>query len=166
MHFSVEHTIRIPFEAYFEIVLSDEFNSWVKKRLKQDAREVVRNEEKDGVLYRTVRSERNLSEKAQKFLKVPVLVIEERQEIHRAQGTYTWSFVPNAGKKRFSVQGEGRIEPAGEYLKRHVSGDVQVKIPIIGKRIEKRMVEGVRNNITKIGDALEDYYRKQQQDAS
>ena len=161
MHFAVEHTIRIPYEAYFDIILSDDFNAWVKKRLKQDQREVVRNDEQDGVLYRTVRSERKLSEKAQKFLKVPVLVIEERQEIRREQGTYTWTFVPNAGQKRFSVQGEGRIEPAGDYLKRHVSGDVQVKIPLIGKRIEKRMVEGVRNNITKIGDALEDYYRKQ-----
>ena len=162
MHFDVEHTIRIPFDSYFDIVLSDDFNAWVKKRLKQDVREVVRNEERDGVIYRTVRSERILSARAQKFLKVPVLIIEEQQEIRRAAGSYTWAYVPNAGKKRFASSGTGRIEPAGDYLKRHVSGEVTVRIPLIGKRIEKRMVEGIRNNITRVGDALEDYYRKQQ----
>lgn len=159
MRFDVEHTIRIPFDAYFDIVLSDAFNDWVKKKLKQDAREVVRHEERDGVVSRIVRSERTLSEKARKYLKVPTLIIEERQEIRLAEHRYSWEYVPNVGQSRFSAKGTGRIEPAGDYLKRSIEGEVTFKLPLVGKRIERRMVDGIRRNITRVGDALEDYYR-------
>jgi len=160
MHFDVDHVIRIPFDSYFDFVLSERFNDWVKKTLQQDERKIVRSEEIDGVLYRTVRSERILSTKAQKYFKVPRLIIEDRQEIRRAEGLFAWEYVPNVGASRFSAKGTGRIEPFGEHVKRTISGDVTFKIPLIGKRIERRVVEWVRENISKIGDALERYYHK------
>jgi hypothetical protein len=76
MHFEVEHTIRIPFERYYDVVLSDDFLLWAGKRMKAAERSLVRSEEIGGLVHRSVRTAWDLSERAQRFLKAPRFELE------------------------------------------------------------------------------------------
>jgi len=159
MHFEVEHVIRIPFDKYFETVLSEKFNLWVKNRLKVAERAIVRHEEVAGKIHRTLRVETDLSERARKWLKVNRLIIDENMVIDKATNSYTWEYIPNVGVKRFTASGTGRIAPSGEHVKRTIAGDITVRFAIIGSRIEKRLVEWAKNNMGKAGEMLEEYHR-------
>ncbi|NMB74830.1 MAG: DUF2505 family protein [Myxococcales bacterium] len=165
MHFEVEHVIRVPFEKYFDLVLSVDYNDWIKKRLNLLERTILRSEEIDGKLHRVVRAESQLVEAAQKFLKVERLIIEERMVIDRATHSFTWEYVPNVAVNRFSATGRGRIEPGGangEHVRRIIEGEVTMKLLLIGGRIERRLVDWIKENMGKAGDLLEEYHRSLQ----
>jgi hypothetical protein len=165
MHFEVDHVIRVPFAKYFDLVLSPDFNDWLKKRLNLIERKILRSEEIDGKLHRVVRAESQLVEAAQKFLKVERLVIEERLVVDRAAHSFTWEYVPNVAVNRFSATGRGRVEPIGangDQTKRIIEGEVTMKLLLIGGRIERRLVEWIKENMGKAGDLLEEYHRSLQ----
>lgn len=168
MHFEVDHVIRVPFAKYFDLVLSPDFNDWLKKRLNLLERKILRSEEIDGKLHRVVRAESQLVEAAQKFLKVERLVIEERLVVDRAAHSFTWEYVPNVAVNRFSATGRGSVEPigaSGDQTKRIIEGEVTMKLMLIGGRIERRLVEWIKENMGKAGDLLEEYYRSLQPSA-
>lgn len=165
MHFEVDHVIRVPFEQYFDLVLSPAFNDWLKKRLNLLERAILRSEEIDGKVHRVVRAESQLVEAAQKFLKVERLIIEERLVVDRAARSFTWEYVPNVAVNRFSATGHGRVEPYGpngEHVRRIIEGEVTMKLLLIGGRIERRLVDWIRENMGKAGDLLEEYHRSLQ----
>jgi hypothetical protein len=159
MDFQLVHQVDIPRAAYFDVVLSPDFVAWVKQKMQQDEREVVRQEEVGGVLYRTVRSERVLSPKAQKHFKVPRFVMEEHLEIERERGFYRWRYVPNVGANRFTSHGTGEVEPHGDGVRLTIRGTVGFRIPLIGKRIERHTVGWLENNFHQVLAGLEDFYR-------
>jgi hypothetical protein len=163
MHFEVEHVIRVPFARYYELVLSDAFMTWSREQLKAAERSVVRHEELGGKLHRDVRTVWDLSEKAQRWLKTPRFVLEERLVLDRARNEYTWEYAPSVGASRFSAHGRGRLEPAGEHCKRFVEGEVTVRVFLLGGRFERRAVERLRAFVTRQGDAIEEFYRARAQ---
>lgn len=160
MDFELVHTLRIPADEYFDVVLSDDFLSWVKEKMQQDDRKVIRFEQKQGVIYRTIRSEKSLGAKAQRHFKVPNFVMEEHQEIRRDDGRYTWEYVPNIGNRRFEAKGTGQVEPCEQGTRLTIKGDVRFKIPLIGKRIEKHTVAWVKENFHKMLEGLEEFYSR------
>ncbi|HOX46925.1 MAG TPA: DUF2505 family protein [Myxococcota bacterium] len=161
MHFQVEHTIRIPFERYYDVVLSDDFLRWAGKKMKVAERSLVRNEESGGLLYRTVRTAWDVSERAQRFLKAPRFELEERLVLDRARHTYTWEYAPSVWANRFSARGSGRLEQAGAHVKRVVEGEITVRVFLLGGRFERKVAERMRAFVTRQGDSVEEYYRTQ-----
>ncbi len=160
MNFELVHTLRIPADEYFDVVLSDEFVRWVKDTMKQDERKVVRFEEKNGTIYRTIRSEKTLGAKAQRHFKVPKFVMEEKQEIRRDDGSYTWEYIPNIGNNRFEARGTGVIDACEQGTRLTIEGEVKFRIPLIGKRIEKHTVAWVEQNFHKMLEGLEEFYER------
>jgi hypothetical protein len=161
MHFQVEHIIRIPFERYFDVVLSDEFLRWAGKKMKAAERSLVHDEETDGLVHRSVRTAWDLSERAQRFFKAPRFELEERLVLDRLRHSYTWEYVPSVWANRFSARGSGRLEQAGGYVKRVVEGEVKVRVFLLGGRFERRVSERIRAFITRQGDSVEEFYRTQ-----
>ncbi len=159
MDFELTHAVRIPFDEYFDVVLSDRFVAWVKEKLQQDEREIVQYEERDGVIHRTVRSERILSAKAQKYFKVPRLIVDERQRIDRDRGEVAWEYVPNVGAKRFTSKGTTAAEAHQDGTLLTVRGEVSFRIPLVGKRIERHSVAWMEDNFHKMLGGLEEFYR-------
>lgn len=159
MEFDLVHVVRIPVEHYFDVVLSEDFTEWVKRKLQQDERRVIRLEEIDGLVHRTVRSGKDLGPKAQKRFKVPRFVVEEHLVIDRGRGHYTWKYVPNVGAQRVVAEGTGQVESHPDGVQLTIQGEVTFRIPLIGGRIARHMVTWVQENFAKMLDALEGYYR-------
>ena len=60
-----------------------------------------------------------------------------------ASGTSTFRFVPDNYADRFSASGGTRIVSTGGGSVRTLSGEVKVRAPLVGGRVEKAIVEGL-----------------------
>lgn len=60
-----------------------------------------------------------------------------------AAGTTTFRFVPDNYADRFSASGGTRIVSNGDGSLRTLSGDLKVRAPLVGGRVEKAIVEGL-----------------------
>jgi hypothetical protein len=67
------------------------------------------------------------------------------QESHHdlAAGTTTFRFLPDNYADRFSAEGATRIVDRGDGSLRTLSGEVKVRAPLVGGRVEKAIVEGL-----------------------
>ena len=60
-----------------------------------------------------------------------------------AAGTTTFRFVPDNYADRFSASGGTRIAAKGDGAQRTLGGEVKVRAPLVGGRVEKAIVEGL-----------------------
>lgn len=60
-----------------------------------------------------------------------------------AAGTTSFVFVPDNYADRFSAGGSTRIVSKGDGSVRTLSGEVKVRAPLVGGRVEKAIVEGL-----------------------
>jgi hypothetical protein len=157
MEFSVETEIGIAYERYFETVLSDTFAEWLKQHLKDARFEIARNDQVGAQWHRTVIWTHELPDKLRKILKVPDLILEDRQVISPDEGTLEWTYIPNVGAKRFSARGTGRIRRIDAGVSREISGEVSLKIPLVGKRIASQVITFVRKGEVDAKRAIESY---------
>jgi hypothetical protein len=60
-----------------------------------------------------------------------------------AAGIATFRFVPDNYADRFSASGGTRTVPSGDGATRTLTGEVKVRAPLVGGRVEKAIVEGL-----------------------
>jgi hypothetical protein len=60
-----------------------------------------------------------------------------------AAGTATFRFLPDNYADRFSAAGGTRTVALGDGARRTLSGEVKVRAPLVGGRVEKAIVEGL-----------------------
>ncbi len=60
-----------------------------------------------------------------------------------AAGTTAFRFVPDNYADRFSAAGTTRIDAQGDGAVRTLSGEVKVRAPLVGGRVERAIVEGL-----------------------
>ena len=60
-----------------------------------------------------------------------------------AAGTTRFRFVPDNYADRFSASGSTRMAAKGDGSVRTLSGEVKVRAPLVGGRVEKAIVEGL-----------------------
>jgi len=84
-------------------------------------------------------SQRKLPGVVKKVLGAEQLSYELIQHMDDERFHMIWEIVPPVSKERFQGAGEFWIEPAPGGCIRKVSGSINVKIPIVGGRIEKML---------------------------
>lgn len=60
-----------------------------------------------------------------------------------AAGTATFRFIPDNYGDRFSASGSTRTAAKGDGARRTLTGEVKVRAPLVGGRVEKAIVEGL-----------------------
>lgn len=60
-----------------------------------------------------------------------------------AAGTATFRFLPDNYADRFSASGSTRTTTRGDGAERTLTGEVKVRAPLVGGRVEKAIVEGL-----------------------
>jgi hypothetical protein len=60
-----------------------------------------------------------------------------------AAGTATFRFLPDNYADRFSASGSTRTTARGDGAARTLTGEVKVRAPLVGGRVEKAIVEGL-----------------------
>lgn len=66
-----------------------------------------------------------------------------RKEWDLVARTSHWTYRSEDQEGRFRIWGEQRLEPSGEATILHADFHAEVKIPLLGKKIEKLILDGV-----------------------
>jgi len=54
-----------------------------------------------------------------------------------------WNVVPTVMADRVTAKGHTTVTPSGSGCDRHVQGEITVRLPLVGKRIEKKLMEEI-----------------------
>ena len=142
MRLELTHPLPANTDSVWQLVFSDEFSVALDQRTGV-RREKVSDEVKDGkqhTSFRIVHSE-PLPKMAAKAMGTDTLVYFQDQVIDEPSKTVHWRVrLPSLGSK-VQASGTYRLEPISDRCQRVVSGDISVRIPLIGSRVEKEIVK-------------------------
>ena len=66
-------------------------------------------------------------------------------------------FVPDQAGRLMSASATSLLVPSGSGANRNVNGDLRVKIPLLGSRVERAIIGGVEDHLGEVTDAVERY---------
>jgi hypothetical protein len=73
----------------------------------------------------------------------------EESTFHKAQHRYEYRILPNlpeAWRDRFDSHGSYQLVQAGAQVERRIEGEVVVRVPLLGRTVEKLLVREVTDN--------------------
>lgn len=145
MKFELLHSFAAPVDDVAAVLLDPDFQATLGDVGDLKERTVLSQETHGDGVVRRVRCVLGLEihGAAQRFLggADPAWVQEE----HWDPSTLTWEWVihPEVAKDLLTARGSTQLETAGAGTDRMVVGELRVRVPIYGGRVEGRIVEGI-----------------------
>lgn len=144
MEFAFEHEFRAPsLEAYWRCYLDPVHVGRLDAELGLKSRELLESTETDGGLYRRfhIVPGRELPGWLQKITRAG-LAYEERSTFRRADNCIDVEVIPEMFTERTTIRGLYSLELVGEgRVVRRFAGAVEVRVAVVGKRVERAIVE-------------------------
>ena len=143
--FHIEHELPASAERVWALVVSDDFNSELYRRVNVD-RELVSEREEDGLVRRVVRStsRRQLPAFVKKLIGGDLGFVE-RIEWRRGETRLALTVEPSLMARRTRFASTVAVEPlAGDRSLRVFAGSIAVDVPLVGRRIEEGAVRDMR----------------------
>ena len=74
------------------------------------------------------------------------LIYEQENRLNTETHTMEWQVFPAVAKDKVEAKGTMVMRTVGDTVERTVDGDISVRVPIIGRRIEKAIMESVSSS--------------------
>lgn len=157
MQYRIEDTFDVSTERYWEIFFSDDYNAGLWPAL-DIQREVLSFErEGEGPSLRIRREQRLIPQReVPGFIKKLVsgaITYVEKNEFSLADNAMRTVTIPGFAADRITTTGTYRLEPLGENrCKRIWEGVCECRIPLLGGKVEKQLVDEVRESYQRATD--------------
>lgn len=137
-------------EMLWEIFESPEFDERLEKETGV-RREVLKSSQKGDVEYKKLKciSLREIPAMMQKALGTEQFEFEQENELDRKKGVLTWTVTTPFLSDRVDAGGTTRVEATAEGSRRILSGEISIRLPLVGGKIEQ-----------KLGGNIEESYKK------
>lgn len=161
MLYRATHILKIREEDYFRAMFSEEFDNYLTEKLNLASRQTLYNRETDEKIERKVRStSKELSERAQSILRQKTLTVDEEINVNKITREFSWQFIPDVFTKMVTIKGKGKIyKNDDESIRREMELDIQVHIPLFGKKIEEVIVSRLDIWYERVNKSLEEFYQ-------
>ncbi|MFT6398844.1 MAG: hypothetical protein ACJAYU_003606 [Bradymonadia bacterium] len=144
MRFELKHTFKCDAATLWAITEDPEFERRLGE-LSQSTREIIESREEGGERYALKRIT------LQRELPGPMKRVIGGEQITYDQETWRpvdgnklrWKISPKVLAGRFVGEGSTRVREIGGQCERIIAGNLQVNVPLVGKKMEKRLVEDV-----------------------
>jgi len=148
MNFQFAHDYDIDVPTYWKIFLSEPFNVEMYRDLKMKKREVVKQEDDGKVFVRWTHIEPTTPIPGWLQAVVKGSDYTEKNRLVWADNAMEVVIETSMFKDRFQMRGMYTVSPldGGARCRREFKGDVKVSIPLLGGRIEKYMMEQLRDS--------------------
>jgi hypothetical protein len=157
MEYRIEDTFDVSAERYWEIFFSDEYNAglWPALDIKRELLAFERTGE--GPSLRIHREQRLLPQReVPGFIKKLVsgaISYVEKNDFVAADNAMRTVTIPGFAADRITTTGVYRLEPLGDArCKRVWEGVCECRIPLVGGKVEKQLVEEVRESYRRAAD--------------
>lgn len=146
MHFEIEHRFDAPIDEVAAAILDEDFQAGLGDVVSTlEAREVLSQEEApDGTVVRRARCVLGVDlGAAKRFIGDAEPAWVETATWDPAAHTWTWVVEPEIAAEILSSNGSIELVDEGDKTLRRVTGDVKVRVPLYGGRVEKMIVENM-----------------------
>jgi hypothetical protein len=145
MKFEVRHTFAVPPETLWEALLDPKMEEKMTA-MSQSTREIVEERSDETSTYRRVRihSSNPAFAAVAKLLGSATVTFEHETTAHHAARRVDWRFLPPPGLTQIAMAGSFTVGPHAEGSERVAAGQVDVKLPLVGKTIEGKIIDAMK----------------------
>lgn len=147
MKFTMTHTFDCPAELLWEIFDDPEFD----RRLEAATgvrREVLESGTEGDVETKLLRciSLKEMPAMMAKALGTESFEFEQSNALDRKKGELVWKVKPAVLADRIDAQGVTRVRPGGPGCVRTIEGEITIRIPLVGKKMEGKLSENIKSS--------------------
>lgn len=158
MRLNLSHTFDCDAETLWRITDSEEFEQRLAEA-SDTTRELIESRDENGVQIRVRRitAKRELPAPMRKALGSDAIRYDQETRRKEGENTLRWTIIPMVLKDRLSAEGVTRIDQVGEgRSSRTIEGEVNVRVPLVGKRMEQRLADEVASGYSRAADIIRD----------
>jgi hypothetical protein len=157
MEYRIEDTFDASAERYWEIFFSDEYNAALWPALDIQRELLVFDRKGEGAELRIHREQRLVPQReVPGFIKTLVsgaITYVEKNDFVAADNAMRTVTIPGFAADRITTTGTYRLEPLGaNRCKRIWEGVCECRIPLVGGKVEKQLVDEVRESYRRATD--------------
>ena len=148
MDFEFHHNIDADPEAVAEVLLDRKFQSSLSKLEGLTERKVLSQKTQDGLVVRRIRCvlDIDITGVAKKFIGDGDPAWVEEAVWHPEEMKWLWEVHPEMGGELLDASGEIALTKArGGKTKRLVTGQIKVRVPLYGSKVEGWVVQGLES---------------------
>lgn len=155
MRFQLKHRFDCDAATLWSITEDPEF----ERRLGEasaSTRELVEQRDDDGTRYvrRRITLQRDLPGPMKKVIGGDRITYD--QETWRTGDKLVWKIAPQVLGDRFSGEGTTKVRSVTDGCERIIAGDLTVRVPLIGGKMEKRLVDDVSSSYERAAQIIRD----------
>ncbi len=162
MQFRFVHDFDVEPAGFWAMFFSEAFENELFRGLKMKTWKVLERREDGGKLHRTVKLEPDMAVPSWATSVVKETGYTEIDVFYRAESKMDVKIDPAVMRDRFQLQGVFAVTPLGPgRCRREFAGEIKVSVPLLGGRIEKFMVDQIRDGYDQAARITRDYLAKQ-----
>lgn len=145
MNFTFSHDFDIDPEGFWKMFFSESYETELFRRLKMRTFNVLERREEGSSLWRKVKLEPDGDVPSWASSVVRDTGYTEHDHLHRDRSVMDVTIEPAMMKERFHMSGIFKVTPLGPgRCRREFSGELRISVPLLGGKIEKFMVDKMR----------------------
>jgi hypothetical protein len=145
MNFSFAHDFDIDPEGFWRLFFSEPYEKELWKRLKMRTANVLSRKDEGNTYRRDVKLEPEMEVPSWASSVVRSTGYTEHDVLHRDRSAMDVTIEPELLKERFQLSGVFKVTPLGAgRCRREFSGEIQISVPLLGGKIERFMVDRMR----------------------
>ena len=146
MNFSFQHEFDVDVAGFWKLFFSEEFGKELYSKLGMKTRNVLEFNDDGKVLTRVQKLEPSTALPGWASSVIGDISYVERNRLEWSKNVMEVVIEPSSQRERFDFKGNFAVTPLGpNRCKRSFDGAVKVSIPFLGGRLEKYMMEQVRD---------------------
>lgn len=147
MQFSITDQFDCSPQRLWELLEDDEEVARRLQETTQERRELVEQDTDNGVEHLRIRcvSMREIPAMMQKALGIERLEYERDQRLDRDAGVMNWEVTTPFLTDRVDVTATTRVSATDDGCRRVVEGQVDIQLPLVGKKMEGKLADRIRD---------------------
>lgn len=144
MKVRIEHSFPFPPTTFWSIFFDADFEAEVATASKAEVT-VLRDELHGDVRHRVIKvvAKTELPGPLRSILRNDGITYEQHMQVHEAKGYMDWQIIPASVADRATIQGRTTVTATATGCNRVVEGEVGVRVPLVGGRIEKLVADAI-----------------------
>lgn len=161
MQFSFVHEFDVDPSGFWQMFFNEEYERELFKRLRMRTYVVLERKDAGNEYRRTLKLEPELAVPSWAQSVVKDTGYTEYDVLSRDRSTMDVRIEPQMMKERFNMRGTFKVTSLGAgRCRREFSGEVKISVPLLGGKIEKLMVDQMREGYDAAAEFTREWIRK------
>lgn len=162
MNFSFAHEFDVDPQGFWDMFFSQPYEEVLYKRLKMRSRTVLEHKEEGNLVRRTQRMEPELNVPSWASSVIKDTGYTEYDVLDKTTSKMSVRIEPMMMKDRFQMTSTFSVTPLGPgRCRREFSGEIKISVPLLGGKLEKLMVDQLREAYDNAAQVTREWIAKQ-----